>query len=240
MYEKALGFDYAKPKHIAEQARREEVEKNFNGLTGQIHEIRTLYQQGEQNGDLSAFFKKLDIPEEKVLQHVLNQINYSKLPPEQRQILDARRAAETRALELERNLAQTQAEQGNHLGLAVQMMLDQSLGRDEVKTVAEAFDARVGKPGAFREEVANRGDYYWRTTGKLVPPEQVVQEILKLVGPVTPAPAPNSAQVQTQVQTTSSPQAKVPVIPNIGGRTTSPIPQKAKSIAELKEIRKQF
>lgn len=237
--EKAFGLEFAKPRHEAVRQQNEVLTGENSTIKQQIHEVRQLYARG----DFDGFFKRLNIPEEKVLQWMADKINYNQLPPEQKQILDARRQAEDRAYQAESYAGSMQSQHEQILTQQVQMALESTLARADVKTVADAFDARMGKPGAFKEEVNRRGDYAWKTRKELVPPETLVQEMLALLGPMAPPAA--SAQTADPVEghapaAVVAAPAKTPVIPNISGRSTSALPPRVKSIADLRKKAAEF
>jgi hypothetical protein len=249
LFEKANGIEFVKGNLQREREMRRGVEQEYRAQAGQIEELREDYRRK----DFDSFFGKLNIPFDDLLQYVHGKLSYEKLPPEQRQVLDAQRAAEHRALQLERQGTQVQQHQEQMLAQAVQHGLGLALARADVKSAADAHDTRVGKPGAFREEVIRRGEFYWVTQGKLIPPDQAVAEVLSLIGTpaasaqasATQAAAP-AAQVQSPAEAMQAPpaapapQAKTPpVIPNVQGKTTSPLPTKPRSIAELKKLAAQ-
>jgi hypothetical protein len=249
LFEKANGIEFVKGNLQREREMRRGVEQEYRAQAGQIEELRDDYRRK----DFDGFFGKLNIPFDDLLQYVHGKLSYEKLPPEQRQVLDAQRAAEHRALQLERQGTQAQQQQEQMLAQAVQHGLGLALARADVKSASDSYDARVGKPGAFRDEVVKRGEFYWVTQGKLIPPDQAVAEVLGLIGTpaasaqasATQAVAP-AAQVQSPAEAMQAPpaapapQAKAPpVIPNVQGKTTSPLPTKPRSIAELKKLAAQ-
>ncbi len=242
IFEKAFGLDHVKPKLQVERQAREQYEQAYGQLSGQVQDLQKDYQRG----DYDSFFKKLEIPFENLLQYVAQEIEYRKLPPDQRQIVDGRRQAEQRSYALEREQS-TQTQQSQQmLTESVQHALDLTLARADVKTAAESYDSRVGKPGAFKSEVQKRGHFYWVTQGKLIPPGQAVEEVLGLVGGA-PAPAgtpaaatPAAATPPVQAANTATAPKAPPVIPNVQGKSTSPLPKKPRSIAELKELAAQM
>lgn len=243
LMEKAYGLDFVKPKLQETREQFQQVRGEHMALLGQVDEVRQMYQRG----DLGGMFDRLKIPHEKVLQWVVDQINYNQLPPEQKQVLDARKTAEDRAVAAERQASSFQTQHEQILTSQVQMALESSLARPEVKTVAEAFDTRMGKQGAFMDEVKRRGDYAWRTKGELVPPDQLVQELVGLIGaqapqqqPVAPAQPASAPQAPAAPQTRQA-QAKPPsVIPNISGSSASALKSQMRSIDDLKNKYKEM
>lgn len=240
--EKAIGLDYVKPKYIEAREQAKVATQSFNGLLGQVQEAQALYAKGDMDG----FFKRLSIQEEKVLQWLQDKVNYQQLPPEQKQVLDERRAAEERAEHAERQAQQYQTNHEQMLAQQVQMSLDSELAKSEVQQVAQAFDSRMGE-GAFLNEVRRRGDYIWRTENKLVPPAQIVKEMMTFLGtpaPATPAAAATPTQApaapQVQAATPAASTPKTPVVPNISGRSASAVKTTIRSIDDIKKRSKEL
>ncbi len=209
-------------------------------------DLRTCYQRG----DFDGFFKRMNIPVEKVLQWVVDKVNYSELPPDQQQVIDARRAAEQRAWEMEQRSELTQQQYEQQVTHARELELSTVLEKPEVKTIAETFDARVGTPGSFKAEVIRRGQLAAITRNVDLSAEDAVKEVLSLLGPapaapVVPAPqAPGAAAPAAAPPAAAAPAPVIPakqpppVIPNVAGRTQSPLKQKPKSIEDLKALYK--
>jgi hypothetical protein len=243
LVEKAYGLEFNKPR--LEAARTENtqlktqlgtISQENTAIRGQIQNLVTLYNRNDMDG----WFKALGVPEEKVLQWMASKVNYSQLPPEQRSIIDQQKQAEERAWQAETQVQQVQTQNERLLTQQVQGQLESVLARPDVKSVADAFDARVGQPGAFRNEINRRGDYVWKTRKEIVSPDTLVQEMMSFLGPVAPpaaasppAPAPQApAAPQTPPP---GPASKTPTIPNISGRSTSALRAPVRSIADIRE-----
>lgn len=236
--EKAYGLDYVKPKLEETRAQLSQVSGQNQNIVAQIRNAQQLFQAN----DIDGWLKALAVPEERILQWVADKLEYSKLPPEQKAILDARKQADTRAMQAQQQASFYQQQHEQSLTQQVQMGLDSVLARPDVDAVAKAYDTRTGKPGSFKAEVNRRGDYIWRTTNKLTPPDQLVQELMQIVGPIAPqAQAPNpQVPAPAQAAAPAAPAPKTPVIPNISGRSTSALPPTVKSIADLHAKRKEL
>ena len=232
LFEKAYGLEYAKPKHEALQQTFAKVQSEHNYLLGSVQELRECYNRG----DLDTFFQKLNIPKERVLQYALDKVNYEQLPAEQKQLLDARRNAELQNSALQRQNQYMQQQLQQQTVQARQYALDSELVGPEVKSMVEAFDQRFGKPGAFRNEVINRGQLAWfQSQGKVdLTPRQAIQEVIRLYG-LDQQQQPAAATVAPQESGGARP--RVSTIPNVGsGRSASPLKQKPRSIEDLKKI----
>lgn len=239
--EKAYGLDYVKPKLDQARTQLQTVSQENGTIKGQISNLVGLYNRG----DLDGWFKALGVPEERVLQWMADKISYQQLPAEQKAILDSRKQAEDRAFAAERQASTYQRQHEQNLTQQVQTQLESVLARPDVKSVADTFDARMNKPGAFRAEIARRGDYVWQTRKELIQPDQLVAEMMSFLGPVQQSAPPATPAVQAQpapspASASHAQPAKTPVIPNISGRSASALPAKVRSIddirAKLKEM----
>lgn len=242
LFEKANGLEHVKGNLQRERDMRKSIEGEYQPLAQQVMDMKGHYQRK----DWDSFFgpQGLNVPFDELLQYVHFKLQYEKLPPDQRMVLDERKAAQQRTYQLERQGAQSSQQHEVQLAQAVQHGLSLALAGADVRSASDAYDARVGKPGAFREEVVKRGEFYWVTQGKLIPPDQAVQEVLGLIGPVAPAQAsaqPAAAAAQASATTPPAPQAaaqapQTPVIPNVQGKSTSPLPTKPRSLQDLKNL----
>ena len=235
LVEKAYGLEYVKPKLEEARSQLQTVSNEYGQMQAQVRQAAALYQRG----DMEGFFRQLQVSPEKVLQWVADKVEFSKLPADQQQLISARQQAEDRAnlAEQQANAHRQQAEQ--NLTAQVQMTLDSELAKPEVAAIAKAYDDRLGKPGSFKAEVNRRGDYAWSTTNKVLPPAQVVAELLAVVGPQTAPPAA-SPPAPAVAPAAAAPATKVPTIPNISGRSVSPVGTQVRSIADLKAKHKEL
>ena len=241
LMEKAYGLDYVKPKYQETREQLKQVGTQFSSLNGQINECRQMYQRG----DLDGFFKRLAIPEDTILQWVAKKIELQQLPPEQRNVIVAQKQAEERAWQAEQQVAHFQSTHEQMLSQQVQMALDSELSKPDVKAVQDAYDARMGA-GAFKQEIGRRGDYYWRTNGgQIVPPSDVVKEMMSVLGPLAPPAQPaTTAASGTPVAPNAAPagmsaKPATPVLPNISGRSGSVVKSQIRSIDDLKKRYKE-
>lgn len=234
LLEKAYGIEPIKALRTYAQKERDQVKSEFSKVQKSIQDIRTTYQRG----DIDAFLEKLAIPQERMLQWALDKVNYSQLPPEQQKVLDERTHAQRRAWEAEQQAQGYGNQLQEQVRQAKSMLLEAGLARPDVKTFAEAYDARVGKTGAFAAEVVKEGEYEWiQSQGKVdLTPDQAIerakskwQNFIQPMAATTQAPA---AQVV-------SAKDKPTVIPNISGKSQSPMRSKVRSVEDLKKLRDQ-
>lgn len=225
--------------HEETKTRSESYRQQLSQVQPELQAFKKYAQSLQQDfgrGDFEGFFKKLNVPEEKVLQWVLDKINYNQLTPEQKADVDSRREAQQQA-----HLAQDQFSQATQreLSLATQvkeMQLGTSLGRPDVENMVKTFDSRVGKPGAFRDAIIAHGEAIWLRSKRDLSPDQVIEDFVKIYG--NPAAFAQSQANPSGSPTLQSPQnPPVKVIPNIAGKSTSPLKSKPKSIEDLYKLR---
>jgi hypothetical protein len=236
VFEKAFGLDYAKPKHEATQQALTRVQSEHNFLVGSIQELRDTFSRG----DLDTFFQKLQIPAERVLQWAAEKVNYDELPPEQKALIDARTQAERQNVDYQRQNQMLQRQMQEQVVQARRTMLDSELARPDVKSIAESFDQRMGRPGAFMQEVISRGQLAWfQSQGKVdLTPGQAVEQVISTYG--LKAAAASSPAQTTQPSKAGGGQ-KTGTIPNVGGgKSVAPVKQKPRSIEDLKRMRQEM
>lgn len=232
---------------------KEHYTKAAQGLN-QFHAGVSQLRAAAQKGDFDDFFKKVNIPPERIFQWVLDKVNYNQLSPEQRQQVDYQRN-----LQNQTELAQTQVSQASQreLQLATQvkgMQLDQTLEKADVRQMSEAFDSRLGRAGAFKEAIIEHAKSIWALSNRTVDltPEQAVASFVQRYG--NPAafsgqvPAAGAANQTGNVSTPSATAATggsanstppVKVIPNVAGRSASPIKQKPRNLDDLRRLAKE-
>lgn len=195
-----------------------------------------------QRKDYDSFFESFGLSEKDILSYALHRIQLRD-NPQQMQAAETARQLQLQNSQYEQQL---QALSGGYEKMAVQQRsfeLDTYLGRPELLSTVQAFDARVGKPGAFREEVIKRGKMY-AVMQQDIPVETAVSEVLGLIG----HGAGQNSQVQAISQNVTGGaaaggqpgengqnQGTKPVLPNIRGTGTSPAKKSFRSVAELRE-----
>lgn len=246
IFEKAHGLDHVKADRQTIRQELQTVKQEFGNLNESIetlsHFVRT--------DNLQSFFDALKIPEDKVLRYAYQRLQYREMTPEQRAQIDGQSQAQRDAYFLQKeneSLLKTSAQTTEAMR---RTELDTHIAQPQVASVAQAFDARVGKPGAFMEEVINRGKYHWFANQKDISVADAVAEVMNLIGGA-PASAPQVPQNgllnpsgqqagagQTPGQIQQQQQAK-PVIPNIRGNGNSPAKKIPRSIADLRKLAAQ-
>lgn len=243
IWEKAHGLDAIKPRFQDLKTKYQEATHEVANFKRSVGELKEHYQRG----DMDSFFKTLNVPQEKILQWVLDKANYEQLPPEHRQVLDAKRAAEQQAYNLQKENKSLQQQREEVELHARAQTLQVALEKPDVSEFAKSFETRAGKPGSFIEEIISHGErVFYASKGKIdLTPEQAIKEVMDRWSPfVSPQPTQppiipaNPGMNGAAPQPTRAPAApKAPTIPNVTGRQTAAVSNaKPKSIADLKEL----
>jgi hypothetical protein len=234
LYEKAYGLDTIKPERDQLKAQHQAVTQEFNQIKGGLAKASQYVQQK----DYQSFFQAMGIPESDIMQFALLKVQLAEATPEQRAAYEQSRTTTLNAQQL--------AEQNQHLQTTLRQQastmraneLDLALQRPEVNALMQAFDQRLGKVGAFRDEVIKRGQLYWHNAQADIPVDQAVQEVMSLIGnSLTPQMTQPAAPT---AQTLAEPPEQRPTIPSLKGRGTSPAKKVFRSIAELKKHAKEL
>lgn len=221
LYERSYGLDFVKADRQRTASEYQKIKAEHEAVVADLQAIGTHIKEG----DLESVFTALGLSKDQVLEYAIKEAQYRRMEPDQRAQLDAQRQEkeEFRRLRQENERLQAYYEQQ-----AIQnrtQELDSTLSRPDINAIVEAFDTRMGRPGAFRAEVIRRGQNYAIVHKKDVSAEELVKELIALVGPQTP----------TASQTVTS-QREKPVIPNIPGRSVSPVKKVPKSLDDLRRL----
>lgn len=222
LYEKAYGLDHVKPKFQQTKEEYKNLKQEYDGFMSEVSDLRDDYK----NRDFDSFFKKLAIPKEDILKWVYEEARYQELPPEQRQAYDAKRQAEQQARQLGKQNQQLQEYYTQQVTQAKAYALNTALEQPSMRQIVQQFDARAGRPGAFRDEVINRGEFAWFQRKEDIPPEQAIQEVLTLAGmtpgsvqqPLQSHGAGSAGNGYNQQPQQQAPKRRPPSIPNLDGR----------------------
>ncbi len=246
VFEKAYGFDqfkeiYDKNRVSLEQVQAK-VEKEYKPLLGNVQQAAYFLKQK----DYDSLFEHIGVPKDDVLGWVHQKLQEMDLPPQlQSQLEQTRKINRDNWNLMQQNQVLSQ-QVLTHSEQTTLTSLQTALTKPDVKAVADAYDARTGKPGSFMRECINRGEYL-ELKGQSPSAEQVVSELLAVLGPPS---APNQVQSgvsgaaaqtqpghgQVQVTKTTSP----PVIPNVGGQNTSPTRKLPRSIEDLRKLSREY
>ncbi len=232
LVERAEGLNLLKEQR---QHLRDEVSQ-LQYVEAQRQQAVNQMTQFLQKGDLRSFTKAWGITPEQIRNLALEDARIAELPEEQQQAWYRSQQAQEQAWQLQQ---QNQQLQQQYSQMAVQQRENELQGvlhHERYSYAAQAFDERVGRPGAFRDEIIKRGQYYAQVHQKDVPPHVLAEELLAYVGqPQAPQQQPSKSSQHNVVT-----QPRKPSMPRIRGGSGSPVKAKVKSIADIKKLADQF
>ena len=240
LYEKAGGLDFAKSRMEQYDAEVAEMKPQIERLSQQTELIERLDKmiQGE---DFTSFQKTLNIPDDMVLKRAIEIMKYQELPQDERQKMDAAYKNNERLYNLEQENLGYQQRIQNQAVEAKLNQLDAYLAQPTLISAVQDFESRMGKPGAFREEVIARGQLAYSQRKVDLTPEQAAREVLALAGFNLESLAGNaspastiSAEAASSANIAASAVSK-PTLPNIKAGSKTPTGKKTYgSIEEIK------
>jgi hypothetical protein len=230
-HEKAFGLDYQKPKYERLKNEHSELSTKYSNIDASLKQLSTLVREN----DLGAFFEAINIPKNMVFNFVKQELEKMSAPPEQRQQMDEFERIRRENMMLRQQTEHINSRYETESLQAKQLELDTTLSRPEIANFSANYDAKMGK-GAFRNAVIERGLLTYHTTGQQIPVMQAVQEAMNHWSPFFQGQS-NGQMEQTP---TAQPQAAKPSLPNVGGRSSSPIKQGPRSIEDLHKARAQI
>lgn len=238
LYEKASGLDEVKTKRDKFQTERDE----WKGKFSQVETSLKALGERVAKKDYGGFLDMLQIPRQDMVNFVIEELKYQELPADQKAAIDERRKLE-QDYEIQTMQNKTLQDRMNQVIKAqVESELTFELSKPDNSKIIEAFDARAGKPGAFREEVVRRGQYYEGVLKQYVSPGQVVQELVNLIGAQATTQQGTSFPQGTQPgQAQVQQQAEKPVITAFGSGSSSksPVRRVAQSIDDLRKLKEE-
>lgn len=232
LYERAHGLEEVKQSRASFEQKWKEADSKYSQVAEGLERLGTLVK----NNRLHEFFDALSIPKDKIVQYAIQELQYQELSPEQRAVIDEQRRIMQENEQVTRQYQSLQSQVQQMVQAQARNELVSEMSRPEVTQAASAFDARMGRPGAFESEVIRRGQYYEQVHRVSPPASQLVQEVLGFVG-MPQATQPTTTQQQSEVV---QKQGEKPVIPTFSsGSQKSPTQKVPTSIAELKQLRQQ-
>lgn len=226
IFEKATGIEHIK----AERTQTREELKQYRAQTEPLVNIAQELHHYRQKGDMGSYFAKLGLSNQDILKYAVDYLKREELPPEQKRVYDEREAANRQMYQREQEFASMQSQLQEVRIQQRSTDLQNALSSPTVQSYVQAFDQRNGQ-NAFWDEVVARGQMYWHSQQKDVPPAQIVQEIMERFGAQGHAQVPQASMVAAPRQPT-----KVPTIPNTGSGGSSPGQRTIRSIDDLKKV----
>lgn len=228
IYERAYGLDSVKSDRQTLKGELSTLKDRLAKTDGAIETLNGFIGKN----DYDSVFDALGISKDKILRYAVELVQRDQWTPEQKASWEAGRSAQQQAAYYQQQNQQLMQSQQQ---LAVQQRsfeLERVVSAPDISAVAQAYDAGMGTPGAFREYVIRIGQAY-AAQGKDIPAAEAVQEAVKHLRAVNPslgvsagaaAPASNVVAGNTK-----------PVIPNIQGRGTSAVKSTIRTLDDLKK-----
>jgi hypothetical protein len=213
----------------------------------QVMQPIQLGQEAYKRGDMDTVFNVLRIDPNKVLQWAYRKVELSQMDPAQRQVHEAREAAERRNWELER-AQQTQEQAGiQSQSEQINQMLDVVLERQDFTAIAQRYDERMSKAGktqTFRDLCLTMGENAWNQ-GKKISVMEAAKQAAELLGEDLGAKSAPHAPAAPALAQTAQPAASAPevkkTLPNVGGsKSAAPAKSKIKSIDDIRKVHQQL
>lgn len=247
LHEKAYGLDGFKERLSETRQNFQRVSQQNRTMETQVGELREIYQSAVKTQNyhkLDSFFEKLDIPQEAILNYALAKVQLNEMDPAQKQAVLEKNQAEERAMSHEKRIAQYESQMEQQAVEMKQVEIRTTLSSPEVTSIAQAFDAQVGKSGAFEEQVRRAGELAWyQSKGKTVlTARQAVQQVVQAygLGNATASAQQPAAAAQPQGSQKTVVKRTTATLPNMHGRSASAVgTAKPRSIADIEKYRKE-
>jgi hypothetical protein len=233
VFERSFAFDTIKQKYKDAHSKYQDVNGKYETVSKNLDKL-SKYVQG---GDFDSFFSSINIPEQAIQQWIYNKLQIQDLPQEQQQLYTKNSEYQRQLSSMQEQYEEMQAKVGEFESYKQQQALQQRvseldsvIGSPEYKSLAESYDARVGQPGAFKNEVILRAAAVANTTGRDLTVPEAVQELAKLVA----WNSQNGGQASGVAQKVGG----KPTLPSVSGKASSPVAPQVKSIDDLKKLAK--
>lgn len=233
VFERSFAFDTIKQKYKDAHTKYQEVNGKYDTISKNLDKLSKYVQ----NGDFDSFFGSINIPEAEIQKWIYNKLQIQSLPQDQQQLYTKNSEYQKQLMtmqeqydEMQSKLSQFESYKQEQAIQQRHSELDSAINNSEYKSLAESYDARVGQPGAFKNEVILRAAAVANATGKDLSVQEAVQEFAKLVAWNNQ----NGVQAAGVAQKGNS----RPTIPSVSGKASSPVAPQVKSIDDLKKLAK--
>lgn len=253
LHEQAHGIESFKERLTETRAVATKAIQDNDHLKEGLASLRNTYQSAVNSGNLlklDNFFAKMNIPQDVIMQYAIKKAELTEMDPVQRQAILGRQQAEQQAeeaAEQQRRMNDTMATTVTQLKLA---QVDTLLSRSEVANFAKAYDAQLGREGAFRKAVIQTGQLAWYQRGEDLSAEQAIRHVVtdfealakSFPNPGAAQPGANGGNTAAATGPNGKPvvQRTTKTIPNIQGRSSSPLKSKPRSVEDLQKIYKEM
>lgn len=215
------------------KTERDKVQTQLNDINESLATVGTHIR----NGDVESFINTLGLDKQTFINYAINELKYKELSHEERAQVDATKMQTQRFNHMEMQNQQMQQRLQDQETAHKQMELNNMLAQTEIQNLANDFDTRAGRQGAFRNAVIERGIYHHTVNKHTLSVQDAVNDTISYLGlSVGTVNQPNTQNVGTQSRVRT--QTQKATIPNVQGRGTSPVGNKLPS--SLDDIRKLY
>jgi hypothetical protein len=233
VFERSFAFDTIKQKYKDAHTKYQDVNGRYETVSKNLDKLSKFVQ----TGDFDNFFGSINIPEQAIQKWIYDKLQIQDLPQEQQQLYTKNSEYQRQLSSMQEQYEEMQSKLGEFETYkqeqAIQQRhseLDNAIYSGDYKSLAESYDARVGQPGAFKNEVILRAVAVANSTGKDLSVQEAVQDFAKLVA----WNSQNGGQAAGVAQKGNS----RPTIPSVSGKASSPVAPQVKTIEDLKKLAK--
>lgn len=234
VFERSFAFDTIKQKYKDAHSKYQDVNGKYETISKNLDKLSKFVQ----NGDFDNFFSSIQIPESEIQKWIYNKLQIQSLPQDQQQLYTKNSEYQKQLLSMQEQYEEMQGKLSEFEQYQAQQALQQRhneldsvIGSPDFKSLAESYDARVGQPGAFKNEVILRAAAVANATGKELTVQEAVQDFAKLVA--------WNQQNAGQAAGVAQKGASRPTIPSVSGKASSPVAPQVKNIDDLKRLAKE-
>jgi len=244
LYERAYGVEHLKGDRNTLREHNQKLDQTLNTYSQNYQRLGAYVQ----NKDYGSFLKEWNISPEEMVDFAINHVrmNDPNIPAEERQAVQQQTQQQRMIADLQ---YQNQMMQSQLQGNTVQQTaidLNMELSKPEIASIAQDYDSRAGKQGAFRERVINMGSMLSQpdpATGQYRVPtvSQVLDQTIQFLGynPAAMGPQPLVQQPGPGAHAHQQ-QAAKPVIPTVRGSGASPVKAQVRSFEGLRKLAQQM
>lgn len=214
------GISLAKDERDTVQTKLNDLNESLATVGGHI-----------RNGDVETFINTLGLDKKLFIDYAIKELKYAEMSHEERAQVDADKMQTQRFNQMEFQNQQMQQRLQEQETAHKKLELDGVLSAPNVQNLANEFDGRVGRHGAFRNAVIERGIYHHAINKVTLSAQDAVNDAISHLGLSvgTVDQSTNVHNVGTQPRTTVKQQKTKATIPNVQGRGTSPVGSKLPS-----------
>jgi hypothetical protein len=230
---KAHGLDVMKEKYGKTKERLSEYETKTKTAEQAFKQIASMRDANL----LGPLFDNLGIKKENVLELVKTWVQAETLPAHEQQRIAREQELAYQNYAYQQQMENQQQFMVTQAVISRQQELDGNLSTPEVSQFAQAYDARVGRVGAFKEEVVRRGQLAYHTQGVDLSARDAIHSTIDAYKAFVVSGQTNTNQTAMNVpygQPTN--QAPKPSLPTSRTSGAGPVKKNITSIQDLRNL----